>query len=1005
MAHVILSAAGEAIGGPVGRTIGGRIGRAIDHAALNALKPDREVGRRLQGLQLTAVAEGEPIAAAFGRARVGGQVIWAARFKERRVARQTSGSKGGPTTYAYSYSLSFAIGLCEGPIDGVGRIWANGKAMDLSGVTWRVHLGTEDQAPDPLIEAVEGTSPAYRGLAYLVFEDLALDAYGDRPPDINVEILRRPRWDGAPAALEDRLTGVCLIPGAGEFVYATGPVLRRDGLTRSTAENVHSGQGRADLEVSLDQLAAALPNLTEVSLVVAWFGTDLRAGRCQVRPGVEEAEKATAPVTWRAGGVGREDAHLVSRTAAGGPAYGGTPADEAVLQAIAALKARGWRVTLYPFLMMDIAPGNGLPDPYGGAEQAAYPWRGRITGSDRTAGARAEVAAFFGSAAPGDFTVRAGEVAYAGPPEWSWRRCVLHLSALAQAAGGADAVLIGSEFRGLTTLRDAADGYPAVDELVRLARDVKAMLGPATAVAYAADWSEYFGHQPPDGSGDVRYHLDPLWADPAVDFVGVDWYPPITDWRDAPGERDAVAGFRGPRDRAYLAAGIAGGEAFDWYYANEADRAAQRRTPIADGAYGEPWVFRPKDLAAWWSNPHHERRAGVRQSAPTAWVPGSKPIRLVEFGCAAIDKGANAPNLFLDPKSAESRLPPFSTGVRDDAGQRAALEAILAHFAPGAPGNPTSSVYGGPMVQGLSAWCWDARPYPDFPARADVWADAGAWARGHWLNGRLGAAPVASLVGAMLARGGVDPGACDLAGADGVVEGAVLERPLSLAQQIAPLAFAFAFDMAERGGRITALGRSRPADLRLTAADLAGLDPGAPPVRYDHAAALTPDAVRVRAVDPGADYQTLKAEARAEAGAGGGGVHDLDLPLALDRPGAQAAAARALARALAEDEAAEVALGPAAALALEVGDLVTLPGEAGALGGALGGALWDVLWRVTRLDLGPGPPPGSPARSRRSRPTATPASSPGPGRGPPARRPSRCSTCRCCRGPKTTPAP
>ena len=55
----------------------------------------------------------------------------------------------------------------------------------------------------------------------------------------------------------------------------------------------------------------------------------------------------------------------------------------------------------------------------------------------------------------------------------------------------------------------------------------------------------------------------------------------------------------------------------------------------------------------------------------------SKPIRLIEFGCGAVDKGANAPNLFVDPKSVESALPPFSTGARDEFGQRRALEAVL----------------------------------------------------------------------------------------------------------------------------------------------------------------------------------------------------------------------------------------------------------------------------------------------------------------------------------------
>jgi hypothetical protein len=70
----------------------------------------------------------------------------------------------------------------------------------------------------------------------------------------------------------------------------------------------------------------------------------------------------------------------------------GTPSDESVRQAVAALKARGLAVTLYPFVLMDVPAGNGLPDPYGGPDQAAYPWRGRVTGPDGESAAAAVAA-------------------------------------------------------------------------------------------------------------------------------------------------------------------------------------------------------------------------------------------------------------------------------------------------------------------------------------------------------------------------------------------------------------------------------------------------------------------------------------------------------------------------------------------------------------------------------------------------------------------------------------
>jgi hypothetical protein len=76
----------------------------------------------------------------------------------------------------------------------------------------------------------------------------------------------------------------------------------------------------------------------------------------------------------------RATAHLISHKD-GGPAYGGTPDDAAVIEAIRDLKARGLKVTLYPFVLMDVPEGNVLPSPDGSASQPAYPWRGRITAS------------------------------------------------------------------------------------------------------------------------------------------------------------------------------------------------------------------------------------------------------------------------------------------------------------------------------------------------------------------------------------------------------------------------------------------------------------------------------------------------------------------------------------------------------------------------------------------------------------------------------------------------
>ena len=144
------------------------------------------------------------------------------------------------------------------------------------------------------------------------------------------------------------------------------------------------------------------------------------------------------------------------------------------------------------------------------------------------------------------------------------------------------------------------------------------ILGSGTKIGYAANWSECFGHQPGDGSGDVCFHLDPLWSVAYFDFVVIDNYLPLSDWRDGFDHADALEGWPETYDRAYLQANIAGGEGFYCFYAIAADRSAQIRSPSTDGAAAKPWVFRQKDLRAWWSEPHFNRPGGVESGTPTA---------------------------------------------------------------------------------------------------------------------------------------------------------------------------------------------------------------------------------------------------------------------------------------------------------------------------------------------------------------------------------------------------
>ena len=964
MATLALAAVGAAAGGALlpggmtllgatlsGATLGAQVGALagsfVDQKLLGTMGGGQSVkGPRLNDLHVTASTEGAPVPRIYGRARVGGQLIWADEIEEVTTTSQQSGGsskggsrRGGATVTSYSYYASFAVAVCEGTINRIGRIWADGKELDQAGILYRAHKGSETQLPDDFIAARLGTqnTPAFRGVAYVVFERLALEPFGNRIPQLSFEVFR----DVDDFARDVR--GVVMIPGSGEFVYATEPVSR--GLSGGTSytENVHTRHGGCDWVVSLDQLEDSLPYVKSVSLVTSWFGSDLRAQHCQIRPGVDAAAKVTTPLSWSVAGLTRANAYLVSEKD-GRAAYGGTPSDQTVVEAIKDLKARGMAVTLTPFILMDIPDGNALPNPYGGAaSQSVYPWRGRITcdpapgvsGSvDKTAVAALQIASFVGTASPGNFAISGINVVYSGPAEWSLRRMVLHYAHLAKAAGGVDAFVIGTELRGLTQVRAAASSFPFVDALVALAHDVKTVLGPATKVTYAADWSEYFGYQPPDGTGDVYFHLDPLWSSPSIDAIGIDLYWPLADWRDGRSHRDFIDGERSIYDLNYLSRYVSGGEGFDWYYTNSADREAQVRTPITDGAAGKPWVFRYKDLKSWWSEPHFDRPGGIEAMVPTAWVPQSKPVWFMEVGCPAVDKGANQPNVFVDPKSAETALPYYSRGRRDDLMQRQYIKALTRAFDPTsslytAGANPISVVYGGRMVQldHLHIYAWDARPYPAFPNNLKVWGDGNNWLLGHWLNGRVANVPLQAVVNQMMQDYGFAEHA--LAELNGLVPGYVIDHVMSLRDAMQPLALAYFIDTHESGGRIVL--RNRAADEPVARFDQADL------VEVDADAALTtftrgqetelPAAAKLTYIGAIDDYRQAVAESRRLVGVSGR-ISQAELPIVLDEEQAIQIADSWLHETWVAREQLNVVL-PPSRIAVEPGDLIAVATEAG----------------------------------------------------------------------------
>lgn len=947
MATILLSAAGAAIGGSVGgtvaglssavigRAVGATLGRTIDERVMGQGSEPVETGK-IERFRLTQAGDGEPISQVYGRMRVGGQVIWASDFQE--TATTSGGGKGAPAqpkTTSYSYSVSLAVAVCEGEIAGIGRVWADGEEVEIEQLNMQVYSGADDQLPDPTMEAIEGPGevPAYRGTAYVVMEDLQLDPFGNRVPQFSFEVVRAEQKSASSHGedLGQIVKGVALIPGTGEYGLATTPVYYTDGPGSEWPANLNAASGRPDFVTSMNALRDELPACKSASLVVSWFGNDLRCGNCQVVPKVERAEYESSNMPWSVSGATRAGAGQIAQTD-GRPIYGGTPADAAVVEAIRHMNDQGQDVMFYPFILMDQQTGNGLTDPWtGAADQPHLPWRGRITLSaapgqssspDGTAVAEAEVAAFFGTASASDFQIGDGKVTYSGPEEWGLRRFILHYAALCAAAGGVASFCIGSEMRSLTQIRGAT-GFPAVDAFRELAAEVRALLGAGARIGYAADWSEYFGYQPQDGSGDRYFHLDPLWADPNIDFIGIDSYMPLSDWREGDDHADAKAGWTRIYDLDYLRANIEGGEGFDWFYHSAEAEAAQVRTPITDDTHAEPWVWRYKDIRNWWQEAHHERIGGIRQATPTQWVPQSKPIWFTELGCAAIDKGTNQPNKFVDPKSSESSLPRHSNGQRDDFLQFQYLKAMYGYWSEEAH-NPVSEVYGAPMIDMDNAyvWAWDTRPFPAFPNNQTLWSDGENHGRGHWLNGRAGARTLPSVVEEICHRSGLYQ--IDITDLEGLVRGYVVDQVTDARTALQPLMVRHGFDAIERDGVLKfRMRRGRVAE---------SLDPAMLavsqdlPSGLDHtrgAEAETTGRVRLRFLQAGGDHEVIAEEAILPDEATHA-VTTNELPMTMTRAEGRQVAERWLTEARVSRDTIRFAL-PPSRMALGAGDVVELP--------------------------------------------------------------------------------
>ena len=259
MATLALSVAGQfagaLVGGPFGATMGRALGALAGSVVDGWLFGDKPEAPAFD-IRLGSSAEGAPIPRLYGWGRLAGNIIWARELE--RLGGETAGAKGfGGGEEEEEIGASFAIGFCEGRVARLGRIWADGQLLDTRGLTLRFYHGDEDQLPDSLIEATQGpgNAPAYRGLCYLVVENLPLRRFGNRIPQISAELCR------VVGELEPSIRAVTVIPGATEFGYDPTPRLRLVGPGQGVSENAHLAAGTSDWTVSIDELQDLCPAL------------------------------------------------------------------------------------------------------------------------------------------------------------------------------------------------------------------------------------------------------------------------------------------------------------------------------------------------------------------------------------------------------------------------------------------------------------------------------------------------------------------------------------------------------------------------------------------------------------------------------------------------------------------------------------------------------------------------------------------------------------------------
>lgn len=364
------------------------------------------------------------------------------------------------------------------------------------------------------------------------------------------------------------------------------------------------------------------------------------------------------------------------------PCYGGTPADDGLIEGIREVVNRGFEFSFYSFMEVADPPGE-------------KPWRGALLPQHRTIGELLT-------------DVKAQCLFYADlliANNLKPKRFITcsELVKINQQK------TYGQPHRSdVSTYTDDVGTFhftsiPYLMDIVEEVRNKFQAVGWGDVlVGYSADWSEVNGFK--DDQGYWWRPLDDLFD--FQDEVFIDAYYGVTEHHTLD-YQDYYRGWTSGRD---------------WdYYVSDYDLWKQDQggtAPITDRA------FAAKDLTYWKENNHYNYNPDGTVNSQTVWVANSKKIYFTETGCPTVDSGATEPNLFFDPKAVQGGIPKGSTLTVCNTVQLFYYRSLVQNASEGKQ-----------PIREFGIWNVDTRPlFTLMGAGQKYWGDAYRIAVGHWMK-------------------------------------------------------------------------------------------------------------------------------------------------------------------------------------------------------------------------------------------------------------------------------